>query len=711
MRPTLILALAVLGAPSPVYAQSEASPNPTSTDDHGVEALKSRLKAEMKEELREEIRLELKDQLKAEIKAEMQGEATLPPPVESDYSWAEEEWKWEEPVKPELNFLEFDGYFRFRYDLFNSLDLGTYYRRREENIDRETGPFAQRFVPTLDSDGNPIRDANGDRVGTWERVQAPPVPACDTDVQQGDNLADQSGRGNDPRGCRERAGGSDTLGGANIRLRLEPVLNVYEDVKIKMQIDVLDNLVLGSTPDGFPLNPVSPLLGLSQTQIPPSDGINAIWTDSFRVRRAWAEIMTPLGQLRVGRMPAHFGLGAYMNEGRGIDSDFGDTVDRIMFATKIGDFYIAPSFDWAATGPTSAIRFSPYGQPFDRDQRDDVDQYGLAIVKKDDPEEAERRLAQDEFVLDFGTFQVGRFQPLEAATFIRAGNPENNPTASQLLERDMQMYMYTYWARLRYRKLTIEAEYAGVLGSIGDPRLAGAFEVGPGEDQPDSIGLNQHGVVVKVDYKLLKDALNLQLLLVGASGDAAPGWGVRPLMDRNNQRDVWDGAQIGPNDRDITNFRFDPDFIVDMILWRQLIGTITDALIVRPSIQYNFTAGLGARVDAIYSRAWFAASTPSGSFTDIASGTADVRNLGQPDRNLGLEFNFKLFYDSVDGFHAWAQYGLLIPFGGLSRQLEVEPDSRLATSADGRVIMGGPSLARLSAEIAHTVQFLLGVSF
>ena len=495
-----------------------------------------------------------------------------------------------------------------------------------------------------------------------------------------------------------------------MRLRLEPVLNVYEDVKIKMQIDVLDNLVLGSTPDGFPGNPISPLLSLSQTQIPPSDGINSVWTDSIRVKRAWAEVMTPLGQLRVGRMPAHFGLGAFMNEGRGIDSDFGDTVDRIMFATKIGDFYIAPSFDWAATGPTSAIRFSPYGQAFDRDQRDDVDQYGLAIVKKDDPEEVERRLAQDEYVFDFGTFQLGRFQPLEAATFVSTGDPEDNATTTELLERDMRMYMYSYWARLRYRKLTIEAEYAGVLGSIGNPRASGSFEV-PEEERQSSIGLNQHGFVLNVDYKLLKDALTFQLLVVAASGDSAPGWGVRPLMNTNGETDVWDGSQVGPGDNDITNFRFDPDFVVDMILWRQLVGTVTDALVVRPSIQYNFTEGLGARVDAVYSRSWFASSTPSGSFTDLTSNTVEGRNLGEPDRNLGLEFDFKLFYDSIDGFHAWAQYGLLIPFGGLARQVDVESESRIAAGQDVRNLNEGGVVGRLSTEVAHTIQFLLGVSF
>jgi hypothetical protein len=230
---------------------------------------------QLKEELREELREELKEELKSEIKSELTAEGAAAGPVQED-AWAEEEWKWEEPVKPELNFLEFDGYFRFRYDLFNKLDLNTYYYNPEDML--EFGPFAPGF--------------------------SPPTPACNTDQgQRGFDVNGNPSREAGAPSCANGAGPSSTLGSANMRLRLEPVFNVYEDIKIKMQVDVLDNLVLGSTPDGFPTNPISPLLAFSQTQVAPSDGVNSL-TDSIRVKRAWAEIMTPLGQLRVGRMPS-----------------------------------------------------------------------------------------------------------------------------------------------------------------------------------------------------------------------------------------------------------------------------------------------------------------------------------------------------------------------------------------------------------------------
>src|SRR5262249_42499569 len=147
--------------------------------------------------------------------------------------------------------------------------------------------------------GTYFRDrVTGNQWGPFSRLVAPPVPICETDVS--------------PGGCADNLD-TDTLGGANMRLRLEPVFNVYEDIKIKMQWDILDNLVLGSTPDGFPVNPISPLLAFSQSQISPSDGRNAL-IDSIRVKRVWAEVGTPLGQIRFGRMPSHFGMGLLANE-------------------------------------------------------------------------------------------------------------------------------------------------------------------------------------------------------------------------------------------------------------------------------------------------------------------------------------------------------------------------------------------------------------
>lgn len=618
-----VLALACTASPAFAATSTTAEIDPT-----------------LKERLKEELRQELVDEIKAEVKSELAAEGATSGGVQEDH-WAEEEWKWEEPVKPELNFLEIDGYFRFRYQLFKNLDLSTY-----STVDGQ-GPFAA---------GN-----------------APPVPLC---IVAGS--------------CKE----ANTLGGANMRLRLEPTLNVSEDIKIKMQIDVFDNLVLGSTPDGLPKADSVPLVGFTQTQLAPSDGVNAVM-DSIRVKRVWAEIMTPLGQLRVGRMGSQFGMGILANQGDGIESDYGDSNDRILFATKIANHYIIPAFDWAVSGPTSAFHGQAQGQPFDRDQRDDADQYILAILRRDKDQEIKEKLENDDFVLNYGTYLVYRTQALDSGQFYAGNDPNDGPGTSAQVTRDLHLYIGSAWVKFLYRKLLLEVEAAGILGSVKNSVVSGRIG-----DTDKPFDIQMWGAAVRGEYKFLHDSLTVRFLVAAASGDEQPGWGVKPLTNTSPQAGAWDGAQQG--DGYIKNFRFDPDFKVDLILWRELVGMLTDAVVVRPGVQYNFTEGLGARLDLIYSHAMYSASTPSASFAsngsnDIKNDAGVVTQTRRPAPNLGLEADLRLFYASEDGFHAWLQYGILFPFAGLDRLL-----------VDSAVRGGGKTL---SSEIAQTLQLTFGVVF
>lgn len=630
----------------------------------------------MREELREELRQELARELREEMRAEMDqgpGPAAEPAPLEADD--VSNLGFWEEPIGPELALLELDGYFRFRYDFFANLDLGTFYQRSGNA--EPVGPFVPGF--------------------------SPPTPLCNTDVRE----RGQGTSGNPDfvpaaDSCANRQGTDDTIGGANIRFRLEPTLNVYEGIRIRAQIDILDNLVLGSTPDSL-TSAHSPLAALSATQISPSADLNTVFRDSIRVKRVWAEYVTPLGELSFGRMPNHFGMGLMANDGNGtdalrIDRDFGDTVDRVQFAAQIGDFVIAPAYDHAASGPTSMNLLQVQGQPFDREQRDDVDQFVLTVSRIDSPEARRLKLANGEVVLDFGTQQMLRFQQLDSAVFQgdEDGDGEvdgttNPATTTLIVNRDTQLYRWTYWAELRWEKLSVAAEYAGMYGTIGTATPPGVYQDVPGSD---AIEVNQHGGALRGSYKLLDDALTLELLMVAASGDGAPGWGVFPLYGDPTSSGAWDGNQA--RDGSLTNYRLDPDFIVDVIFWRQLVGTVTDAFVVRPSVQYDLTSELGGRLDLIYSRALFAESTPSSSL----QGT-----LGGQDPNLGVEADLTLFFRSEHGFQAQFQYALFVPMDGLDRQVEVESNQAPDATIDGVPVR------RLDASIAHSLQVLLGVEF
>jgi len=112
-----------------------------------------------------------------------------------------------------------------------------------------------------------------------------------------------------------------------------------------------------------------------------------------------------------------------------------------------------------------------------------------------------------------------------------------------------------------------------------------------------------------------------------------------------------------------SEFRFHPDYRVDLILWRNIIGRVEGAYYFRPSVDYDFTRTpegqkLGGGASVIWSRASEFIQTPG------------------HKRDLGLEFDLSLYYQSKDGalndnpdkmggFFTMLQYGVLFPLSGL----------------------------------------------
>ncbi len=162
-----------------------------------------------------------------------------------------------------------------------------------------------------------------------------------------------------------------------MRFRVNPELHISDNLRIMSQIDMLDNLVLGSTPEGYYNTPspaggyvaqsrggYTPLGIFTATQWSPVAGVNST-TNSIAVKRVWGEYMTPVGLLRFGRMPNQWGLGMVANSGDGYDSDWQSTADRIMFITGIKkyDLYFSGMWDFAASGATSQTFAQQQGQP------------------------------------------------------------------------------------------------------------------------------------------------------------------------------------------------------------------------------------------------------------------------------------------------------------------------------------------------------------
>lgn len=467
-----------------------------------------------------------------------------------------------------------------------------------------------------------------------------------------------------------------TLASANMRLRLNATLRVGKDIRIYTTLDFLDNMVMGSTPRGYNgllRDPFAPLLGLSDSQFPPEAGTNA-FMDSIRVRHVYAHILTPVGVIRAGRMPSHWGMGILANSGMKLNNDYGDTVDRVMFITKLFNHLIIPAFDFVSSGPLSTIpqQTQFVGQPFDLDPADDARQIVLAIARIDRGNELRNKMEDGELIINYGVYAVYRWQNLSAecdpastctnkdldpATAIN--NRGRHPSDISLRNRGAQAFIGDAWFRLIWsERMRLELEFAVIVGEVANA------------PNGQKLSVLQWGGALEFTYSFLQNALQLGINFGIASGDKEffSRWGF-----------TFD------TDQKVNNFKFDPDYQVDMILWREMYGTVTNGFYLKAMLTYNFDGnpwqegvnGIGIRVAGIYSQALIREAT-----------------LGQSEP-LGVELNAHVKWASKDGYSLAVDYGILFPLPGLSYA----------------EMQNGQRVERMAASIAQRIQIRLGVNF
>jgi uncharacterized protein (TIGR04551 family) len=565
--------------------------------------------------------------------------------------YAEDWWVRSRPV------LELHGYLRVRAELFHGFALG-----RADSLDNALWP-------------QPADNSYTDVGGIVHNVVA-----CG---DNGRSLCDDKSQA-----------------GANMRFRVNPELHLSDNLRILSQIDMLDNLVLGSTPSGYVNRPetANPALtaypyvprgAFADTQVPPAAGLNS-FKNSVSVKRAWGEYATPLGQLRFGRMPSHWGLGILENSGDGYDSDWQSTVDRIMFTTGIKslDLYFSAGWDFPNEGATSENLFSTFGgQPYDLAQLDDVNQYVAMVARRRSPELAKLDLAKGNVVLNGGAYFAYRDQSI-AAESPPLGASTNTvqmavtPLGTNGFERrGFKQYTPDLWIQLLYKKLRFEAEGTAVIGSGQNLVTANS-----------SFKLRQFGVASQTEFRAIEDRLRLQFGFGWASGDAGL------LPDQQARRTTLSPSRTGNaygtrvlGDNTYSEFRFHPDYRIDLILHRNILGRVQGEYYFRPSVDYDFTRSaegqkLGGGAAVIWTRASEFIQTPG------------------HKRDLGLEFDLSLYYQSKDGalndnpdkmggFFTMLQYGVLFPLGGLSH---LPVDS----------VAGVPDTTT-----AHTLRWFIGVLY
>jgi uncharacterized protein (TIGR04551 family) len=531
-----------------------------------------------------------------------------------------------EQQRKRIQIVELNGYIRLRGDYLHNFFLGQ-------------GYLANQRVPP------PGGGASVNGTPPFPVPLGCPTPASDLNAAKGN--------------C-----GTKGMGAANTRLRLEPTINVTDQVRVHAQIDILDNTILGSTPDSLvgttrpSNNPAgqAPAPFFYTMQDPPEIGQNG-YMSSIRAKRAWGEIDSEFGTLRFGRMPWNWGRGIYYNDGSCADCDLGTTVDRVLVTTQLYGHQITASYDFGATGLTTNQinlgRDSPSAYPIDLSQDDDVVQFMASVAKLDNPIQLKERIDRGDLVVNYGAQVVYRSQQSELPLTVDgdmttvSSNPATGgaPTREQLAPLPLKAYgalsvTPDLWLKLYFRSLTIEMEGVGVFGKIDQPGILAAA----GNAR---LTLRQFGWVVASEVKLYRDALYIGFETGGATGDQA-----ETRTGYLNYR--WKFVQQPPGDTRINDFKFSPEYHIDEILWRQIYGTVTNAVYFKPKVAYWFdlqqNRQIGLMGAVIYSMAMVPVSTPGNSLS------------------YGIEMNVGATYrNTAEGFYAGVTWGVLWPLAALDR--------------------------------------------
>jgi uncharacterized protein (TIGR04551 family) len=418
---------------------------------------------------------------------------------------------------------------------------------------------------------------------------------------------------------------------ADMRLRTD--IAIYAPggtVAVKARLDTLDNFPFGGSAEGIP--------SVSTSQGSPSDAI--------RVKRAYGEVLTPVGVLVAGRTGAHWGLGMLANSGDCLDCDSGDNADRIALVSPMLGHILAVAYDFSATGPFEPRRAS--NRVIAVEPTTNVRSVTAAILRWKDDEARERRKKAGKTTVEYGAYGAARWQKDDLSS---AYLPTVQPfpvVSSQVMPRGYQAFAVDGWARVTTPWLHVEAEAAYLSASLDQSSLV------PGVLLNDKVTSNQFGAAVETEAGPGDGLFGVGVDGGYASGDRSPGFHVSsaPSTVIAQPGDLDGAKQFTRFDHALDNFRFHPDYRIDRILFREIIGTVTGATYVRPHVRvrvarFGQAGRLEAQVAAVGSWAVFAEATP-----------------GQK-HPLGVEVDPTLAYVTRDGFAAALEHAVLFPLSGL----------------------------------------------
>jgi len=135
-----------------------------------------------------------------------------------------------------------------------------------------------------------------------------------------------------PQGYYIPGGGANSSGFQSVFLRLRPKLIVNDNIYVKSEWWLGD-----------------PIYGIFGNALPYSSDQRWYYSSQSRgssitAQRFWAEFVTDLGTVQVGRVPLHYGLGVVWNSGENLWDRYMSTGDAIRWVARFGSFTFIPSF-------------------------------------------------------------------------------------------------------------------------------------------------------------------------------------------------------------------------------------------------------------------------------------------------------------------------------------------------------------------------------
>ena len=387
------------------------------------------------------------------------------------------------------------------------------------------------------------------------------------------------------------------------------------------------------------------------------------------MKRAYGEALTPFGLLAAGRMGSTWGLGMLANGGDCADCNCGDAADRIAFITPLAGHICALAYDFNQIGPFVASSRRQHRRSTSSPSAD-VHTVTFALPPLQGRRcraSAAASPARRPSSTARTSRTAGRTNDVPGDLPARPRSPSPSP-ASQVMARGYQATAVDGWARVTHPLVPHRGRVGALL--VGVDQQASLI---PGVLYHEPVTAQQIGARARERVRRAGVALRRGARRRLRERRPSPGFGAFPVVGAPPAQpgDLNGPKANPPTHTTVNNFRFHPDYLVDRILFREIIGTVTGAVYAPPA------RALGRH----------AHRAPAPSRRSVA-GDRLVRRLRRERRRAGRRRSASRSTPrsptrSRDGFGVALEYAVLFPLAGLDNPL-AQPQ-RLSRPSSARV--------------------------